>query len=54
MLLKRKINMKQHIEDKIIDSLNEANEKLTLVEFESLAESIIDYIDEISRMKRNK
>lgn len=43
------MDISQHIEDKIIDNLNEAGEKLTLAEFESLAESIINYIDEIGR-----
>ena len=41
----------EEIHDKIIESLNEADEKLTATEFSQLAESIIDYIDEISRSK---
>ncbi len=39
------------IENKIIELLNEADEKLSKMEFESLAESIIDYIDEIAKSK---
>lgn len=42
---------KEEIENKIIESLNDANDKLDSVEFSQLAESIIDYIDEISRSK---
>jgi len=41
------------LENKIIKLLNEADEKLNKREFKSLAESVIDYIDEISRSKRN-
>ena len=41
----------EEIHDKIIEALNEADEKLTATEFSQLAESIIDYIDEISRSK---
>lgn len=40
------------IENEIINQLNIANEKLTLQEFESLAESIIDYIDQIAKNKK--
>jgi hypothetical protein len=43
--------MKQ-LEDKIIDLLDEAGEKLSKDDFGILAESIIDYIDDISRSKR--
>jgi hypothetical protein len=42
----------QEIEDKIIELLNEADETLTAKEFSSLAESIIDYIDDISKSKK--
>ena len=35
------------IKNRIIEILNEADEKLTPVEFEKLAESIISYIDDI-------
>ncbi len=41
----------EEIENKIIELLNEADEKLSKMEFESLAESIIDYIDKIARSK---
>ena len=44
--------MKQQLEDKIIDLLDEAGEKLSKDDFEMLAESIVDYIDEIARSKR--
>jgi hypothetical protein len=40
------------IENKIIECLNEADDKLNVVDFSKLAESIIDYIDEIGRSKR--
>ena len=40
------------IENKIIECLNEADNKLDADDFNRLAESIIDYIDEISRTKR--
>ena len=43
--------MKQ-LEDKIIDLLDEAGEKLSKDDFGILAESIMDYIDDISRSKR--
>ena len=43
--------MKQ-LEDKIIDLLDEAGEKLSKDDFEMLTESIVDYIDEIARSKR--
>lgn len=42
----------EEIEGKMIDLLNDANEKLSKKEFESLSESIIDYIDEIARSKK--
>jgi hypothetical protein len=40
------------IENKIIECLNEANDKLDSDDFSRLSESIIDYIDEIARSKR--
>jgi hypothetical protein len=40
------------IENKIITLLNEAGSKMNQQEFSSLAESIIDYIDEIARSKK--
>jgi len=40
------------IENKIIELLNEADSKMNQQEFSSLAESIIDYIDEIGRSKK--
>ena len=40
------------LETKIIQLLNEADNKLTKEEFASLAESLMDYIDEISRSKK--
>jgi hypothetical protein len=40
------------IENKIITLLNEADSKMNQQEFSSLAESIIDYIDEIGRSKK--
>lgn len=43
--------MKEVIENRIIDALNEADDNLTKKEFEELSESIIDYIDEICRSK---
>ena len=46
-------NISNKLENKIIKLLNEADEKLNKREFKSLAESVIDYIDEISRSKRN-
>lgn len=45
-------SMKQQLEDKIIDLLDEAGEKLSKDDFGILAESIMDYIDDISRSKR--
>jgi hypothetical protein len=45
-------SMKQQLEDKIIDLLDEAGEKLSKDDFEMLAESIVDYIDEIARSKK--
>lgn len=41
------------IEDKIIELLNEADSTLNSNDFGILAESIIDYIDEIGRNKKN-
>jgi hypothetical protein len=40
------------IENKIIECLNEADDKLNADDFSRLAESITDYIDEIGRSKR--
>ncbi len=40
------------MENKIIECLNEADSKLDADDFSRLAESIIDYIDEIGRSKR--
>lgn len=40
------------IENKIIECLNEADNKLNANDFNRLAESILDYIDEIGRSKR--
>lgn len=42
----------EDLENKIIDLLNEAGEKLSKDDFDVLAESIIDYIDDIARSKR--
>jgi len=42
----------EELENKIIDALNEAELELTESEFYSLAESILNYIDEIGRRKR--
>lgn len=42
----------QNIEDEIINCLNEADERLNADDFSKLAESIIDYIDDITRSKR--
>jgi len=42
----------EELENKLIEILNEADSKLSKSEFESLAESIIDYIDQIGRSKR--
>ena len=39
------------IENKIIEFLNEADDKLDSDDFSRLAESIIDYVDEIARSK---
>lgn len=44
-------NHMEEIQNKIIEALNEADEKLTATEFSQLAQSIIDYIDEIARSK---
>jgi hypothetical protein len=40
------------IENKIIECLNEADDKLNVVDFSRLAESITDYID-LSILQRN-
>jgi hypothetical protein len=40
------------IENKIVELLNEADNKLDSEDFHRLSESIIDYIDEIGRSKR--
>ena len=42
----------EEIENKMIELLNEAGETLSKEEFTSLSESIIDYIDEITRSKK--
>ncbi len=42
----------EDLESKIVELLNEADETLTKDEFETLAESIIDYIDELARSKK--
>ena len=42
----------QELENKLIEILNEADTKLSKSEFEILAESIIDYIDEIANHKK--
>lgn len=42
----------EEIENQIIALLNEADKNLSKKEFESLSESIIDYIDEIARSKK--
>ena len=44
--------MREELENKIIDLLNESDIELNKEEFESLAESIIDYIDQIARSKK--
>ena len=45
-------NKTEAIENEIIDLLNKAEIDLNRSEFESLAESIIYYIDEIARRKK--
>lgn len=40
------------IENKIIECLNDADDKLNVDDFSRLSESIIEYIDEIGRSKR--
>lgn len=45
-------NKTEAIENEIIALLNKAEIDLNRSEFESLAESIIDYIDEIARGKK--
>jgi hypothetical protein len=42
----------ERIENKIIECLNEADDKLDSDDFSRLADSILDYIDEIGRSKR--
>ena len=42
----------EDLENKIVELLNEADETLTKDEFKILAESIIDYIDELARSKK--
>jgi hypothetical protein len=42
----------EELENKIVETLNEANLTLSKNEFEILAESIINYIDEIARTKK--
>ena len=42
----------ENIEFKIIDYLNQAENSMTAEEFSGMAESIINYIDEIDRKKR--
>lgn len=42
----------ERIEYKIIKYLNEADDKLDSDDFSRLADSILDYIDEIGRSKR--
>ena len=43
----------EELENNIVKLLNQADNELTKEEFNMLAESIIDYIDEISRSKLN-
>tara|TARA_R110000772_G_scaffold2410_4_gene8544 strand:- start:32643 stop:32828 length:186 start_codon:yes stop_codon:yes gene_type:complete len=47
------IKDRETIENKIIEQLNYADNSLDENDFNILAESIIDYIDEIGRSKRN-
>ena len=47
-----KPNKTEVIENEIITLLNRAEIDLNRSEFESLTESIIDYIDEIARRKK--
>ena len=42
----------EELENKIVELLNEADKTLNKDEFESLAESIIDYIDELAQSKK--
>ena len=44
---------KEELENRIIEILNEADKTLNEEEFNQIAESIIDYIDEIGRSKKN-
>ena len=39
----------EEIENKIVELLNVANEKLTIDEFSILSESIISYIDDLNK-----
>ncbi len=43
----------EDIENIIIEALNDADDKLSKSDFERLAESVINYIDEISRSKNS-
>lgn len=43
----------EDIENTIIEALNDADDKLSKADFERLAESVINYIDEISRSKNS-
>jgi hypothetical protein len=43
---------KEELENRIIELLNEADNTLNEEEFNQIAESIIDYIDEIGRNKK--
>jgi hypothetical protein len=46
-------NEASDLETKIIECLKEADDKLDANDFSRLAESIIDYVDEIARSKKN-
>jgi uncharacterized FlgJ-related protein len=46
-----KLKNMETIETKIVELLNEADKNLNKKEFESLAESVIDYINELARSK---
>lgn len=49
-ILSKNSNYKmEDLENKIVELLNQAEKELSKEEFESLAESIIDYIDQIAR-----
>jgi hypothetical protein len=43
--------MKEELENRFVELIGEADEKLSKKEFEQLAESIIDYLDEIAQFK---